>query len=98
MAGRPDGGVRTAGRVAALDGLRGIAIILVVLSHGWQLWPTEWIDDQVWLRPVFRSGNFAVTIFLVAAGFLTWTTLARRGAERIRPGVALVRRVLRVGP
>ena len=97
MVGRHDRESST-GRLSVLDGLRGIAIVAVVLSHGWQLWPTDWIDDQSWLRPVFRSGNFAVTIFLVAAGFLTWSALSRRGLENIRPGVALVRRVLRVGP
>jgi peptidoglycan/LPS O-acetylase OafA/YrhL len=85
-------------RIDALDGLRGVAIVLVVLSHGWQLWPTEWIDDQALLRPLFRSGNFAVTIFLVAAGYLTYATLAARGLRRMRPDVSLVRRVLRVGP
>ncbi len=81
-----------------LDGVRGIAIVLVVLSHGWQLWPTDWIDSHALLTPVFRSGNFAVTIFLVAAGFLTYTGLAQRGLPAMRPGVSFVRRILRVGP
>lgn len=85
-------------RFAALDGLRGVAIVLVVLSHGWQLWPVEWIDANAWVRPLFRSGNFAVTVFLVAAGYLTYEVLSSRGLQRMRPGVALVRRVLRVGP
>ena len=85
-------------RVALLDGVRGIAIVLVVLSHGWVVWPIDWIDDHEWVRPLFRSGNYAVTIFLVAAGYLTYTTLASRGLPRLRPGVALARRVLRVGP
>jgi peptidoglycan/LPS O-acetylase OafA/YrhL len=85
-------------RLSALDGLRGLAILLVVLSHGWQLWPIEWIDEHALIRPLFRSGNFAVTIFLVAAGYLSYVGLASRGLPRMRPGVALVRRVLRVGP
>lgn len=90
--------VPTRPRLGALDGVRGIAIILVVLSHGWQLWPTDWIDSHAALTPLFRSGNFAVTIFLVAAGFLTYTGLAHRGLMSMRPGVSLVRRILRVGP
>ena len=85
-------------RVALIDGIRGIAIVLVVLSHGWVLWPVERIDETGWIRPLFRSGNFAVTVFLVAAGYFTYVTLASRGLTRMRPGVVLVRRVLRVGP
>lgn len=85
-------------RLGVLDGVRGIAIVLVVLSHGWQLWPTDWIDSHAMLKPLFRSGNFAVTIFLVAAGFLTYGGLAQRGLPSMTPGVSLVRRVLRVGP
>lgn len=81
-----------------LDGLRGAAIILVVLSHGWVLWPTEFIDDSSWLRPFFRNGNLAVTVFLFAAGFLTYRSLARRGLEQARIGVTTLRRVLRVAP
>lgn len=86
-------------RVDLYDGLRGVAIVLVVLSHGWQLWPVGWIDSHAWVRPLFRNGNSGVTIFLVAAGFLMFQTLtARRGLTRIRPDTALVRRVARVGP
>lgn len=95
----PEPTTRSRVRMDALDGLRGLAIVLVVLSHGWQLWPTESIDANALVRPVFRSGNTAVTVFLVAAGFLTYRTLARREDLReMRLGVALVRRVLRVGP
>ena len=85
-------------RVALIDGIRGIAIVLVVLSHGWVLWPIERIDETAWIRPLFRSGNFAVTVFLVAAGYFTYVSLASRGLENMRPGVTFVRRVLRVGP
>jgi peptidoglycan/LPS O-acetylase OafA/YrhL len=86
-------------RVDLYDGLRGVAIVLVVLSHGWQLWPVDWIDSHTWVRPFFRNGNSGVTIFLVAAGFLMFRALtARRGLSRMRPDTALVRRVVRVGP
>jgi peptidoglycan/LPS O-acetylase OafA/YrhL len=86
-------------RVALYDGLRGIAIVLVVLSHGWQLWPVEWIDSHAAVRPFFRNGNAGVSIFLVAAGFLMYRSLtARRPLSMMRGDTALVRRVARVGP
>jgi peptidoglycan/LPS O-acetylase OafA/YrhL len=86
-------------RVRLYDGLRGIAIVLVVLSHGWLVWPIDWIDDHAWVRPLFRNGNSGVTVFLVAGGFLMTRALtARRGLTAMRPDTALVRRVARVGP
>lgn len=56
-------------RMQALDGLRGVAITLVVLSHGWTLWPMERVRDTP-LAGLFRSGNLAVTIFFVIGGYL----------------------------
>lgn len=86
-------------RIELFDGLRGIAILLVVLSHGWTLWPTDWVDSHWLVRPLFRSGNTAVTVFLVTSGFLTFRTLSgHAGLVNMRPGVTLLRRVLRVGP
>src|SRR5262245_19391896 len=85
-------------RVDALDGLRGIAIVLVVLSHGWQLWPTDWIDAHPWIEPVFRSGNYAVTVFLVAAGYLTFVTVSGGRGKGVPPTTALLRRVVRIWP
>ena len=49
-------------RVDLYDGLRGVAIVLVVLSHGWQLWPVDWIDSHAAVRPFFRNGNAGVSI------------------------------------
>ena len=92
------GEMSTPRRVALIDGVRGVAIVLVVLSHGWVIWPVERIDATAWVRPLFRSGNFAVTVFLVAAGYLAYVSLASRGMEHMRPGVTFLRRVLRVGP
>src|SRR5436305_9299443 len=86
-------------RVDLYDGLRGVAIVLVVLSHGWQLWPVDWIDAHAWVRPLFRSGNSAVSVFLVASGFLMFRALtARRELARMRPDTAFLRRLARVGP
>lgn len=86
-------------RLATLDGLRGIAIVLVVLSHSWQLFSPAFFDEHLVVRPLVRSGDTAVTVFLVVAGYLTYQALAgRRGLTAMRPGVTFVRRVARVAP
>lgn len=85
-------------RLDAMDGLRGIAIVVVVLSHGWILWPIESIDTNEWVRPLFRSGNFAVTVFFVVTGFLVHRSLCAHGLANMRVGVGIVRRVIRVAP
>ena len=85
-------------RMAAMDSLRGVAIVLVVLSHGWILWPIETIDVTEWARPVFRSGNYAVTIFFVVTGFLVHRSLAAHGMANMSPAIGILRRVIRVAP
>jgi len=81
-----------------MDSLRGLAIVLVVLSHGWILWPIETIDDTDWARPIFRSGNYAVTIFFVVTGFLVHRSLSAHGMANMNPVVGVLRRVVRVAP
>ncbi|MCY7401779.1 MAG: acyltransferase [Nocardioides sp.] len=95
---RPDPDPALRSRLDALDGLRGIALVLVILSHCWILWSFETIDDSSVWRPIFRSGNFAVTIFLVVTGYLTFRSLSAHGLVNMRIGVSLVRRVMRVAP
>ena len=85
-------------RLAAMDSLRGVAIVLVVLSHGWILWGSTWSDDHEWVRPLFRSGNYAVTIFFVVTGILVHRSLAAHGMVNMRLGVGILRRVIRVAP
>lgn len=85
-------------RIDVYDGLRGIAVVLVVLSHGWTVWPTTEIDKQDWLHPWFVSGNYAVSIFFVVGAFLATRGLIRRHEERdtVRFGVEFLRRFLRI--
>ncbi len=84
-------------RLLALDGLRGVAILLVVLSHGWALWPL----DPIKATPVvglFRAGNIAVTIFFVIGGYLLARSLLAEvdRTGRLAAGRATLRRLLRV--
>ena len=93
--------VRTAGetaRIDVFDGLRGIAIILVVLSHGWLIWPTDFIYDHRPLSSLFRSGNYAVSIFFAVGAFVATRALVRRAQSPagLHPGVDLIRRYLRL--
>ena len=82
------------GHRPALDGLRGIAIALVVLVHsGNSLWP----EAKGWLA---QGGPLGVHLFFVLSGFLITTMLlAEHGSTgRIRVGRFAVRRARRLVP
>lgn len=85
-------------RDTLLDGLRGVAILLVVLSHGWTIWPFERLDDQRWSWALFGSGNYAVSIFFVIGGFLGTRALLRRAdsPRDLHPYLELLRRWIRL--
>ncbi|WP_109506322.1 acyltransferase family protein [Nocardioides speluncae] len=85
-------------RIDVYDGLRGIAVVLVVLSHGWTVWPSTEIDERDWLHPWFVSGNYAVSIFFAVGAFLATRSLIKRHEERgtVRFGVEFLRRFLRI--
>jgi peptidoglycan/LPS O-acetylase OafA/YrhL len=86
-------------RLDVVDGLRGLAIILVVISHGWTLWPTGFITSNAWAEPLFRSGDSAVTVFLVASGFLLFRAISASDTRvQMQPLTVAVRRIIRVGP
>ncbi len=94
-------------RSAALDWLRGLAMLLVLLSHGWALWSTTALEGFPPLLNVIRSGNLAVSVFLVVAGFLLTRSLIGTGArdddagragriDAAQPVAAVLTRVVRV--
>jgi peptidoglycan/LPS O-acetylase OafA/YrhL len=59
------------GRIPALDGWRGIAILLVLVDH---------LQDALlghYLRPWTQTGGHGVTIFFVLSGFLITSNLSR---------------------
>src|SRR5215212_6068338 len=78
-----------------LDGIRGYAIVLVLLSHSWTLAPTP---DWTSVRWLFFSGDFAVTVFFVVSGYLATGGMLREvdRTGRLRPSVIWLRRWLRI--
>ncbi|MET0766498.1 MAG: acyltransferase family protein, partial [Aeromicrobium sp.] len=85
-------------RIAIFDGIRGVAIVLVLLSHGWLLWPTEQIDRSPLLDAVFSNGDAAVSVFFVVGSFLATRNLLRLadGPSGLHPAVATLRRFVRL--
>jgi len=79
------------------DGVRGVATVLVVISHGWTLWPTDEINAHQGLRQLFASGDAAVSVFFVIGAFLTTSgLLGLADSHRLRPLVAVTRRWVRL--
>lgn len=85
-------------RVDVFDGLRGVAIILVVLSHGWTIWPTGFVMSHRPLDTVFASGNFAVSIFFAVGMYVATAGLIRKAQSPmgLHPAVETVRRYVRL--
>jgi peptidoglycan/LPS O-acetylase OafA/YrhL len=88
-------------RVHVFDGLRGIAVVLVLLSHtAWLSWPHVRGEGNLLTRTLLENGNFAVSIFFVVGAFLYTRGLLARAASPtgLHPGVQVVRRYLRLTP
>jgi peptidoglycan/LPS O-acetylase OafA/YrhL len=86
-------------RIAVLDGLRGVAIVLVFLSHHYYLWSPVDDDTNPVVASVLDSGNFAVSIFFAVGAFLYARSLVRRrddDARGLNPHVVVARRYLRL--
>ena len=79
----------TDGRDAAIDSLRGVAILLVLLLHFSLAFGItdsalgDWLGRPA-LRTLVRSGNFGVTLFFVVSGYLITTGLLVRHGELAR--------------
>lgn len=94
------------GRLAPLDGLRGLACLWMLLSHVcWYAWVGSpgWLYAELlrapWLLPIWR-GDFSIDIFFVLSGFLIGGLLldehALHGSVDVRRFYA--RRALRLWP
>lgn len=83
-------------RVAALDGLRGVTIIMVVLGHHSFIWPDFALAAVPALGGLFMGG--AVVIFFIVGGYVvTHGLLAERERGNFDPLKFYLRRILRLG-
>lgn len=90
---------RVGTRIAVLDGLRGVAIVLVFLSHHYYLWSPVTDETNPVVASLIDSGNFAVSIFFAVGAFLYTRSLVRRRDRDdlgINPPVVAARRYLRL--
>jgi peptidoglycan/LPS O-acetylase OafA/YrhL len=86
----------TTGFLPALDGLRGIAIILVMVHHFTVYRPTEGLDK--WVASIPLIGWAGVDLFFVLSGFLiTGILIDTRGHQRYFTSF-YARRTLRIFP
>lgn len=62
-------------RIAALDGLRGVAILLVVLFHAYARWPDLMPFGSAYVDTPLRLGYVGVQLFFILSGFVIFMTL-----------------------
>ena len=84
------------GFIPALDGLRGIAIILVLIHHATLYRPDQGIDGWIAILPL--SGWWGVDLFFVLSGFLITGILLDTRDSRNYYTSFYARRALRIFP
>lgn len=78
----------TAGRLAYLDGLRGVAILSVLVYHAYARWPTKLPFGDAFEAPPIAQGWVGVELFFIISGFVIFMSLER---SRSLPYFALQR-------
>jgi peptidoglycan/LPS O-acetylase OafA/YrhL len=84
-------------RIPSLDGLRALAILLVLFAHAHQ---TRGSPDVPALYALGRRGAMGVDVFFVISGFLITTLMFREKDRtgRLALGAFYLRRLLRIVP
>jgi peptidoglycan/LPS O-acetylase OafA/YrhL len=85
------------GRIPSLDGLRAVAVILVLFAHAHQ---TRGFPSAHWLKAIGEHAAVGVEIFFVISGFLITTLMLREIDRGGSLGIRrfYLRRVLRIMP
>ena len=87
---------RTGSRVEALDGLRGLTILMVVLGHYAFIWPEMGLASTPVVQGLFLGG--AVVIFFIVGGFVVTRGLLRESeGGGLDPLRFYFRRLVRLG-
>src|SRR6516165_5021621 len=88
---------QTSERIAGLDGLRAVSILLVLIGHGAATIP---VAGRSWAANLAPYASLGVITFFVISGYLI-THLLRKECEQrgaIHLGAFYIRRVLRIFP
>ena len=89
------------GRMHALDGLRGLAAVGVVLLHVWIYTGANAPDKSLTMDRWMGELRLCVLLFFVLSGFLLalpWIAAARGEREAPRLGSYIARRAARIVP
>jgi hypothetical protein len=83
------------GRIPSLDGLRAVAVILVLLAHACQ---TQGFPGGRTVVEILRNGGIGVVVFFVISGFLITTLMLREidRTEKLSIKGFYIRRILRI--
>src|SRR5690348_5198092 len=87
-------------RIKELDGLRGIAIVMVLLFHMFAL-PMRfqsWTGAAKWMATLTGPGRLGVDLFFVLSGFLITGLLLDEKGKPYALRTFFVRRALRILP
>lgn len=70
--------IKNENRLYFLDGMRGIAIIMVILYHAFSRWPEHYpYGEQFMNFPLFAYGSLGVELFFLISGFVILMTLEK---------------------
>jgi peptidoglycan/LPS O-acetylase OafA/YrhL len=85
-------------RIAGLDGLRAVSILLVIVGHGWATVPRG--DEFGALAPFVGNASLGVTTFFVISGYLITYLLRKEWQQTgtVRLCEFYARRVRRIFP
>jgi peptidoglycan/LPS O-acetylase OafA/YrhL len=96
--GEPGGNIERLAHLASLDGLRGIAVLSVLLFHFGRPLESSVIPVEHWVSSVISHGMRGVDLFFALSGFLITRILVEsRGASNYFSAF-YVRRALRIFP